>query len=111
MPPDTTAEETCTAIAGEILSTETAASEGIPTPGEPLPDTEDPFMGEPTEPAWEETDDEPVWEGEYIEEETTSDTTDEEEEFGELMGAVVAPVEKPTEPETEEEPLMGEPVE
>ena len=93
LPPETEDATACdTAIQGIEVQTETGdlIFPGEPLETEPLPDTEEPLMGDV------------AIEGEFIEEIT--------EEFGdELMGA---PVEMPTETETEpeEEPFMGEPV-
>jgi hypothetical protein len=93
LPPETEDATACdTAIQGIEVQTETGdlIFPGEPLETEPLPDTEEPLMGDV------------AIEGEFIEEIT--------EEFGdELMGA---PVEMPTETETEpeEEPFMGEPL-
>ena len=93
LPPETEDATACdTAIQGIEVQTETGdlVFPGEPLETEPLPDTEEPLMGDV------------AIEGEFIEETT--------EEFGdELMGA---PVEMPTETETdlEEEPFMGEPI-
>ena len=93
LPPETEDATACdTAIQGIEVQTETGdlIFPGEPLETEPLPDTEEPLMGDV------------AIEGEFIEEIT--------EEFGdELMGA---PVEMPAETETEpeEEPFMGEPV-
>jgi hypothetical protein len=93
LPPETEDATACdTAIQGIEVQTETGdiVFPGEPLETEPLPDTEEPLMGDV------------AIEGEFIEEIT--------EEFGdELMGA---PVEMPTETETEpeEEPFMGEPI-
>ena len=75
MPPDTDAENVCTAIAGEMLPPETESNVfdeimgDIALPGEVVEITsepEDELMGEP------------AWEGEYIEEITEEERTEDE---------------------------------